>query len=202
MNSMIVKFAARLIAAMCVWASAASAQLTFEDMTNRPGSDYRVFGVPPPPPPGHGPAVGWGFCRISCNEDFMCRAWSYEPPPPGATDGICRLKSDAPPAIADPCCVSGVKPTAPPFPWGEWLHERDSFRTGDEMRAFALQKYDDKPWMCEYACAIEVDWVSGDRCLAWSWEATPNKDHICRLFRDERGASFRAGDVSGKIGLR
>lgn len=55
-----VKFAARLIAAMCVWASAASAQLTFEDMTNRPGSDYRVFGVPPPPPPGHGPAVGWG----------------------------------------------------------------------------------------------------------------------------------------------
>jgi hypothetical protein len=199
MTAMWVRAAFAAIIASFAVLQPASAQLAIEDMTDRPGADYRVIDIPAPIPPLPGPRVGWGACRIECNEDFQCKAWSYEPPPLGGAAGTCRLKDNTPPPVIDPCCVSGVKPTAPPFPWGETSHERDTYRTGDEMRVFAFQKSDAKGWMCEYACAIEVDWLSGDRCISWSFEATPNDDRLCRLFRDEPGGVFREGDVSGKL---
>jgi hypothetical protein len=187
-----------MAAAACflmIW-SGALAQLRSEDMINRPGGDYFEFD---PPRAGPGPRVGWGACRIACNEDMNCRSWTYEAPPAPGAPALCRLKKSTPAMVDDPCCVSGVKPLGPTMPWGEDVYDADSMRSGDLMREFALQGPDDKAWFCEYACVIEIDWLSGDRCKTWSWEATPNRDHVCRLFRDDPGPSASEGDYSGKI---
>ncbi|NWG72269.1 MAG: PAN domain-containing protein [Parvularculaceae bacterium] len=191
----------RILFFLAAWllSGVASAQVVIEDMSVRPGGDYRVFDIPPPAPPGHGPRVSWGACRIECNEDYRCRAWTYEYPPFGGGVGVCRLKERVSAPAPDPCCVSGVKPTAPVLPSGETYYEHDTARDGDLMRDFVLQKYDQKAWMCEYACLIELDWLTGDRCRSWSFEQTPNKDAICRLFRDETGGFPKGGAVSHKI---
>ena len=70
--------------------------------TDRPGGgDFRHLS-----PPQDDPAL----CRDACRDDAHCRSWTYVKPNtiqgPGAN---CWLKTGVPPAVANDCCISGIK---------------------------------------------------------------------------------------------
>ena len=69
---------------------------------DRPGSDLRHgFALPQADP---------GLCRQACDEDSQCRAYTYVKPGVQAGSAVCWLKHAVPPAVANDCCVSGIKP--------------------------------------------------------------------------------------------
>lgn len=74
-----------------------------EPNTDRPGSDYTNFTIPPF-------SGGARACDTACDDDARCRAWSFVRTPglPGA-GGQCWLKDRVPAPTPDACCVSGVK---------------------------------------------------------------------------------------------
>jgi len=49
-------------------------------------------------------------CLAMCVRDAGCRAWTYVKPGHQTEAGLCELKSAAPPAARNLCCVSGVAP--------------------------------------------------------------------------------------------
>lgn len=71
--------------------------------TDRPGSDYRSFDLPDSSPIPQ-------LCELACITDQRCSAWTYVRPGVQSASARCYLKSIAPPAVADDCCISGVRP--------------------------------------------------------------------------------------------
>jgi len=73
-----------------------------EHNTDRPGGgDFRHL-TPASPDPA--------LCRDACRDDPQCRAWTYVKP--GTIQGPqpnCWLKTELPAAVANDCCVSGLK---------------------------------------------------------------------------------------------
>jgi hypothetical protein len=68
---------------------------------NRPGQDYQNF-VPRLADPA--------ACRDACQADSRCKAWTYvHPNTIQGPQPRCWLKHGIPQAIANKCCVSGVK---------------------------------------------------------------------------------------------
>ena len=78
-----------------VWGADISSAI--ENNTSRWGSDYKRFTI--------GSAEA---CAVACNADEACRAWSFIKPTDNSPSAMCRLKSAAPQAKADPCCISGL----------------------------------------------------------------------------------------------
>ena len=74
--------------------------LTAEDNTNRPGADYKNFDLPQP---------NWSLCRDACANDGNCRAYTYVKPGAQGAAARCWLKSSAPAAVQNGCCISGVR---------------------------------------------------------------------------------------------
>lgn len=72
--------------------------------TDRPGMDYRSFDLPAADPK---------LCQNECAGDPNCRAFTYVRPGVQGPKARCWLKSNVPAAVNNPCCVSGLKPTAP-----------------------------------------------------------------------------------------
>ena len=67
---------------------------------DRTGGDYRDLEVPPDP---------FGApCKLACEGDTQCRAWTYARPGYGNTDARCYLKSRVMPPHHRACCISGV----------------------------------------------------------------------------------------------
>jgi hypothetical protein len=87
----------------------------------RLGDDYAQFYIG---------GADWKPCEHECNSDASCQSWSYI-----TTTGQCRLKHSVPPAMANACCVSGVK-TAPA---AASTDERDCAK----VAVAALDAYDD-----------------------------------------------------------
>jgi hypothetical protein len=68
--------------------------------TDRPGSDYTNFALDTPDP---------NACRMACDQEERCRAFSYTAPGVMGEMAYCSLKDAVPAAKPSSCCVSGVK---------------------------------------------------------------------------------------------
>jgi len=67
---------------------------------DRTGGDYRDLEVPPDP-------IGEP-CRLACEADTQCRAWTYARPGYVGPEARCFLKSHVMLPRHKPCCISGV----------------------------------------------------------------------------------------------
>ena len=68
---------------------------------DRPGSDFSNFNLPRADP---------GLCADACAKDRRCKAWTYiKPNTIQGPHPRCWLKHSVPRAVAQNCCVSGVK---------------------------------------------------------------------------------------------
>ncbi len=74
--------------------------LVLEADIDRPGQDYRSFGLTKPQPE---------LCRQECAKDLACKAFTYVRPSYQGANAVCWLKSAVPERSASKCCVSGVK---------------------------------------------------------------------------------------------
>jgi 1-phosphatidylinositol phosphodiesterase len=74
---------------------------------DRPGGDYRSFDLGAPRPEE---------CRDACLADPACASFTYVNPGVQGAYARCWLKSNIQPAMANQCCVSGVKSAAGPTP--------------------------------------------------------------------------------------
>jgi hypothetical protein len=81
-------------------APAAKPAARLERGTNRPGGDYSNFALDTPDPSG---------CRMACEQEERCRAFTYTQPGVMGEMAYCALKETVPPATPSSCCVSGVK---------------------------------------------------------------------------------------------
>ena len=72
--------------------------LVFEYNFDRPGQDYRSFGVGSP-----------NVCRQACIRDSNCKAFTYVKPSSAGESGVCWLKGSVPGRNPSTCCISGVK---------------------------------------------------------------------------------------------
>ena len=87
----------------------AKAEMTTENNTNRPGSDYTHFEIVPLQNTISGDLVA-ERCRDACEKDQQCVAWTaVRPGLQSKTNGVCWLKNAIPAARADSCCTSGGK---------------------------------------------------------------------------------------------
>ncbi len=71
-----------------------------QEGADRPGNDYASAG-----------AENADACWRRCRQDNRCAAYTFvgpTDPPPGISPDTCFLKSPAPAAVKNPCCVSGV----------------------------------------------------------------------------------------------
>jgi hypothetical protein len=71
---------------------------TREFSIDRPGGDYRTVEVPAEPE----------ACRVACEADNQCRAWTYLRPGYAESGPRCFLKNRLTPPRHRPCCISGV----------------------------------------------------------------------------------------------
>lgn len=72
-----------------------------ENDTDRPGADYRSLDLPQARPE---------ICQAECGSDPKCKAFVYVKPGVQGPGARCWLKSAAPPAARNSCCISGVIP--------------------------------------------------------------------------------------------
>jgi hypothetical protein len=68
--------------------------------TNRAGGDYTSFALDTPDP---------NACRMACEQEERCRAFTYTAPGVMGEMAYCSLKETVPAAKPSSCCVSGVK---------------------------------------------------------------------------------------------
>jgi len=120
--------------------------------TDRTGNDYDSFALSAPDP---------NDCYDACQNDPNCKAWSYVRPGVQGPKARCYLKNPAPPAVGNPCCISGAKavlpPPPPPLPPGA-QNNRDRF--GNDYTSFEVPS--GQAMDCFNAC-------QGDpNCRAWS----------------------------------
>jgi hypothetical protein len=80
---------------------------TLEGDIDRPGADYRSFDVGSNRPEE---------CRDACLTDSGCEAFTFVRPGVYGPYGRCWLKGQMVPAVANNCCISGVKSYAGPAP--------------------------------------------------------------------------------------
>jgi 1-phosphatidylinositol phosphodiesterase len=88
-------------------ASPGSSSAGLEFGIDRPGGDYRSFDLGVPRPED---------CRDACLADPGCASFTYVNPGVQGPSARCWLKNNLMPAMANNCCVSGVKSTAGPTP--------------------------------------------------------------------------------------
>jgi hypothetical protein len=80
---------------------------TWNDSYDRPGGDYRAFGVE-----GYKPDL----CEAACNKEPQCKAWVFVKPGRDKGDGRCYLKNTVPQAVYNPRCITSVKGSGMPKP--------------------------------------------------------------------------------------
>ena len=121
----------------------------FEIDTNRGGSDYASFDLPRAEPQQ---------CLDRCKGDNRCLAWTYVKPGVQGANARCYLKSPAPPATANNCCISG---TFTRILDGGAQMEVDTNRQGSDFANIEMQVA--VPQLCYERC-------KGDsRCAAWTF---------------------------------
>ena len=156
--------------------------IALESASNRPGGDYRDFDLAQPEP---------AACADACAQDSRCQAFSFVQPGIQAEAARCWLKDSVPEAVADDCCISGVR--EPGF-------ERGVDRPGSDYRDFDL--YADEPALCLAACREDPNCrafshvragIQADAARCWLKDAVPppQPDACCAS-----GVVPAAGEVS------
>ena len=87
------------LATLVLIASPAAAQHEGEVGTYRYGGTYNTVGT--------GSA---GSCAALCNEDEICKAWSFQRATAGLGDASCELKSTIGRSVSNPLMTSGINP--------------------------------------------------------------------------------------------
>jgi hypothetical protein len=148
----------RFVPALCIaiamyWCaagmSAAWAGGDVEDNVDRPGGDYSNFDVAKPAPGTVGGPVD--LCRMACEGDLRCKAWTFVREGVQGPSPRCWLKTAIPAARASQCCISGVPRRS---------IEANVDRPGGDYRHFDLAAAD--PNLCRQACDQEGE------CQAWT----------------------------------
>ena len=150
-NRLPLVIAAVLCLSWCVAsANVAFADQTREDNIDRPGGDFRNFPVSPPSPGSFGTVVD--ICRVSCERDGSCKAWTLVRAGLQGPQARCWLKSVIPAANFNSCCTTGVPMR---------VFEPNIDRPGGDYRNFDLPAAN--PNLCKIAC-------DGDGlCQAWTF---------------------------------
>ena len=162
-------FAALAPAAILCAIAVAQAQSGFD----RLGGDYSRFVLPTGDP---------ALCAARCERDARCRAWTFSYPNTatigGAQSATCWLKNKVTPAVANPCCVSGVKGAGlvetRPGPV-----EQSIDRFGGDYRNIELAP-DPTGQSCKQVC--EAD----NRCRAWTYVRPGYQGPQARCYLKER----------------
>ena len=142
--------AAILCFCWCATPNVAFAYHTREDNIDRPGGDFRNFPINRPPPGSFGTEVD--ICRVSCERDGNCKAWTLVRPGIQGPHARCWLKNVIPAAGFNGCCTSGV-------PMRTFEPAID--RPGGDFRNFDLVV--PNPKLCKATC-------DGDgSCQAWTF---------------------------------
>lgn len=132
-----------VLAAMLLCSSLSAMETGFD----RPGNDYRDFDLDNPDPM---------LCKLACDGDLACAAWTYVNPGIQAESARCWLKDSAPEAVANACCTSGLGRAVT-----GWPLEVGIDRPGSDFRDLDLADAD--PRLCESACRSEA------QCLAFTY---------------------------------
>jgi hypothetical protein len=82
--------------------SAERIEAGMENNTDRPGSDIHRMTLQQADP---------AICQARCAKLSRCKAWTYVRPGAQGPQAICYLKDAVPQAVANNCCISGVKRT-------------------------------------------------------------------------------------------
>lgn len=122
-----------------------------EDNVDRPGSDYSSFDLNDPAPNSFGGPVD--ACRIQCERDAACRAWTFVRKGVQGPKARCWLKNRIPNAVSNGCCTSGVPVRAV---------EPGLDRPGNDYKSFDLPSADAN--LCRRACESE-----NAVCRAWTF---------------------------------
>jgi hypothetical protein len=125
----------------------AQSGVSLESNINRAGSDYRNYETGADP----------NQCRNDCANDPTCRAFTWVRPGIQGSKAFCWLKSAAPNASTDACCVSGIK-TGGASAGGL---EVDVDRRGGDYRNFELRS--NNPNECRDAC------LGDPRCRSFTY---------------------------------
>ena len=125
-----------------------AANITFENDTNRPGSDYRDFDVQGDP----------NACRNACWNDSACQAYTYVKPGVQGQYAHCWLKNAVPNPGANNCCVSGYKTGGGSDTSGLEVNVN---RRGGDFQDFELKS--NNPYDCRQACSNDA------RCASFTF---------------------------------
>lgn len=139
------------LAAVATLSPAAQAQQSREANVDRPGRDIRNFEVPAPTPGSFGNEVD--ACRMTCEREGTCKAWTLVRAGIQGARAKCWLKNAIPAAVPNNCCTSGV-------PVREIEASID--RPGSDYTSMDLASGD--PQLCQAACKKD-----GSKCLAWTF---------------------------------
>ena len=106
-----------------------------------------------------------GLCRLLCDQNGQCRAWTYVAPGQQGPTAICYLKNAAPGSVANRATISGTKPNrAGPQPGAARVDQTMMFGidfNGADLQSFALGRGD--PALCQVACD------NNPQCRAWTF---------------------------------
>ncbi|MBO0902362.1 PAN domain-containing protein [Jiella sonneratiae] len=128
---------------------ASRADQEFEDNVDRPGGDYKNFDLNDPTPGSFGGPVD--ACRIQCEQDGACRAWTFVKKGVQGPKARCWLKTAIPNAVRNGCCTSGVPARS---------FEAGIDRPGGDYKNFDLPAADAN--LCGSAC-------NGENALCRAW---------------------------------
>lgn len=107
------------------------------------------------------------LCEKACNDEPICKSWTYVKPGSQGQKARCWLKKDVPNAIRDIKCISGVKGDAPSASGAAAAPVKKPYeygidrRGGQNIRSIVLDTAD--PALCEKACADEP------ACKSWTY---------------------------------
>src|SRR5688572_23661762 len=85
----------------------AYAATNLEIGTDRPGADYSNFEI----------AADYNICKLACENDDKCQAYTYVHPGVQGRNARCWLKAAAPNRVGSGCCYSGVKKITKEMGW-------------------------------------------------------------------------------------
>lgn len=151
-----------------------------QNNVDRPGNDYdRITGAGMTP----------GVCKSRCDGDARCRAWTFVRAGIQEVTPVCYLKSPAPGAVSDTCCVSGLRSgPSESIPAGA---QNNVDRPGNDFDRIAGAGM--TPGVCKSRCD------GNPNCRAWTYvrPGFQGPTPVCYLKRPAPGAVSDACCVSG-----
>jgi hypothetical protein len=123
--------------------------IQMEQNIDRPGMDYKNFDLSTPDP---------GVCKSACENDSLCKAFTFVRPGIQGSKARCWLKKSVPNPVASNCCISGIK--RPDLSEDIGL-EYNTDRPGRDYYNFELSVSD--PSLCRQSC------INDPKCKAFTY---------------------------------